>query len=420
MRQFKTIFKYEFKNYLTNKVFVGVTLALIILLGGITFIPRLIGSDDEDSTVNIADMPVMLVSCNTVEAGNLDSDTVKTIFTETFKDYNIVVTEENVEAIKEKINSKEAECAFVLDSYTSYTYYVDNLSLYDTNAETARQVFQNMYRMSAMITEGISPEAAQNIMSAQIEYETQSLGKDQVQNFFYTYIMIFALYMVILLYGQMVASSVASEKSSRAMELLVTSANPTSMMFGKVLSSCLAGLLQLAAIFGTVIVCFNINKTYWDSDGIMAAFFNIPTELLVYMLVFFVLGFLVYAFLYGATGSVVSKLEDLNTAVMPVTLLFIVGFMIVIMTMSSGNTDTLLLKVASYVPFTSPMAMFTRIAMSRVAAYEIAISIAVLAVSVVLVGVIAAKIYRMGVLLYGKRPSIGTIISTLRKEKTRR
>ena len=420
MRQFKTIFKYEFKNYLTNKVFVGVTLALIILLGGITFIPRLIGSDDADSTVNIADMPVMLVSCNTVEAGNLDSDIVKTIFAETFKDYNIVVTEENVEAIKEKITSKEAECAFVLDSYTSYTYYVDNLSLYDTNAETARQVFQNMYRMSAMITEGISPEAAQNIMSVQIEYETQSLGKDQVQNFFYTYIMIFALYMVILLYGQMVASSVASEKSSRAMELLVTSANPTSMMFGKVLSSCLAGLLQLAAIFGTVIVCFNINKTYWDSDGIMAAFFNIPTELLVYMLVFFVLGFLVYAFLYGATGSVVSKLEDLNTAVMPVTLLFIAGFMIVIMTMSSGNTDTLLLKVASYVPFTSPMAMFTRIAMSRVAAYEIAISIAILAVSVVLVGVIAAKIYRMGVLLYGKRPSIGTIISTLRKEKTRR
>ena len=78
MRQFKTIFKYEFKNYLTNKVFVGVTLALIILLGGITFIPRLIGSDDADSTVNIADMPVMLVSCNTVEAGNLDSDIVKT------------------------------------------------------------------------------------------------------------------------------------------------------------------------------------------------------------------------------------------------------------------------------------------------------------------------------------------------------
>lgn len=420
MRQFKTIFKYEFKNYLTNKVFVGVTLALIILLGGITFIPRLIGSDDADSTVNIADMPVMLVSCNTVEAGNLDSDIVKTIFAETFKDYNIVVTEENVEVIKEKITSKQAECAFVLDSYTSYTYYVDNLSLYDTNAETARQVFQNMYRMNAMITEGISPEAAQSIMSAQIEYETQSLGKDQVQNFFYTYIMIFALYMVILLYGQMVASSVASEKSSRAMELLVTSAKPTSMMFGKVLSSCLAGLLQLAAIFGTVIVCFNINKTYWDSDGIMAAFFNIPTELLVYMLVFFVLGFLVYAFLYGATGSVVSKLEDLNTAVMPVTLLFIVGFMIVMMTMSSGNTDTLLLKVASYVPFTSPMAMFTRIAMSRVAAYEIAISIAILAVSVVLVGVIAAKIYRMGVLLYGKRPSIGTIISTLRKEKTRR
>lgn len=79
-------------------------------------------------------------------------------------------------------------------------------------------------------------------MSIQITGEVESLGKDQFQNFFYTYIMIFALYMVILLYGQMVATNVATEKSSRAMEVLITSAKPNSMMFGKVLASCIAGL----------------------------------------------------------------------------------------------------------------------------------------------------------------------------------
>ena len=74
--------------------------------------------------------------------------------------------------------------------------------------------------------------------------------------------MIFALYTVIVLYGQMVASNVANEKSSRAMELLVTSAKPINMMFGKVIASCLAGLMQLVAVFGSAFLFFNINKEY--------------------------------------------------------------------------------------------------------------------------------------------------------------
>ena len=96
-----------------------------------------------------------------------------------------------------------------------------------------------------MVKSGVSSQDAGKIMNVQIEHTTTSLGKDQTKNFFYTYIMIFALYMVILLYGQMVATNVATEKSSRAMELLITSAKPVSMMFGKVIASCIAGLIQL-------------------------------------------------------------------------------------------------------------------------------------------------------------------------------
>lgn len=302
-----------------------------------------------------------------------------------------------------------------MNGLTSYTYYVNNLSMYDENTTVADEVLQNIYHMSAMMQSGMSAEDTQEIFSLQIEHETLSLGQDQMQNFFYTYIMIFALYMVILLYGQMVATNVATEKSSRAMEVLITSAKPTSMMFGKVIASCLAGLIQLVAVFGSALLFFNLNKTYWGDNAIVSSIFNMPTSLLIYMLIFFLLGFFIYAFMYGAIGSTTSKLEDINTSVMPVTMLFIIAFIVVVFSLSSGTVDNTLLKVCSYIPFTSPIAMFTRIAMSTVSFYEIAISIAILIVSAVGIGIISAKIYRVGVLLYGTTPKIGTVLKLIRK-----
>ena len=264
-----------------------------------------------------------------------------------------------------------------------------------------------------MMQNGISAEKAGEILSAQINHNVENLGKNQMQNFFYTYIMIFALYMVILLYGQLVATSVATEKSSRAMELLITSAKPTSMMFGKVMAACIAGLTQLTCIFGSAFLLFNINKGDWQDNQIVNSIFNMPLNLLIYMLLFFVLGFFIYAFLFGAVGSTVSKVEDINTAVMPITMLFIVAFMVVIFSMSSGNVDNILMIVCSYIPFTSPMAMFTRIAMSTVPIYEIIISTVILVASLFGVGILSAKIYRVGVLLYGTKPKIGSIIKSI-------
>ncbi len=234
-----------------------------------------------------------------------------------------------------------------------------------------------------------------------------------MRNFFYTYIMIFALYMVILLYGQMVATNVATEKSSRAMELLVTSVDPTSMMFGKVIASCLAGLLQLLCIFGSAFLLFNLNRELWAGNEIILSIFNIPLGLLLYMLLFFVLGFFLYAFLFGAVGSTASKLEDINTSVLPITMLFVIGFVVVMAGMGSGTVDSTLMRICSYVPFTSPMAMFTRIAMSTVPLYEVVLSVAILAGTVIAVGVVSARIYRVGVLLYGTKPKLGAILKSV-------
>lgn len=412
MQQFGKILKFELKHYLKNKVFVGVTVFLVLLIAAVMFFPRLSALfQSEDTTDSPAELSVMLVKAEDAS----QADMVKQVFAASFIDYEIQVTDAEISQIKDKITSGEAECAFVMTGPTAYTYYVNNLSMYDMNTEIADQVLGQIYQMNAMINGGMTAEQAGEVMNIQITSEVESLGKNQIQNFFYTYIMIFALYMVILLYGQMVATNVATEKSSRAMEVLITSAKPTSMMFGKVIASCFAGFIQLVAVFGSALIFYSLNKSYWGENMIVDSIFNIPPELLVYMLVFFVLGFLIYAFMFGAVGSTASKLEDINTSVMPITMLFVIAFVVVMTSMSSGNVDNTIMKVCSYIPFTSPMSMFTRIAMSTVPWHEIAISIAILIGSTVGIGVLSAKIYRVGVLLYGTPPKLGAILKAVWK-----
>ena len=413
MKQFGKILKFELKGYMRNKVFVGITIFLVVAIAVVMFIPNIIAAfESDEGDVTPTDLPTMLVYA---EDENL-SAIVKEYFGNAFVDYNVKVAEGSVDELKNDIISGNAECAFVMNSASSYTYYVNNLSMYDSNTAIADTVLQEVYRINAMVQNGLTPEQAGEIMSVQIESGTETLGKDQMQNFFYTYIMIFALYMVILLYGQMVATNVATEKSSRAMEVLVTSAKPTSMMFGKVLASCIAGFSQLVLVFGTAILLYNVNKEAL-SNPLIASIFDIPIELFIYLIVFFVLGFLIYAFMFGAIGSTASKLEDINTSVMPITFLFIIAFMVVMFSMGSGSVDNTAMLVCSYIPFTSPMAMFTRICMSTVAWYEIAISIAILIGSTVGIGVLSAKIYRVGVLLYGMPPKFSTIMKTVFKKQ---
>lgn len=412
MKQFAKILKFELSGYFKNKIFVGITVFLVIAIAVAMFIPNITAefkSNNDDTTSQ--EQPIMLVYSENSELLALS----KQYFKQAFTYYNVKIADGTLDDLKNQISSGSAECGFALSDAFSYTYYVNDLSIYDANTSIADTVLQEIYRVSAMIENGVTAEKASEIMSVQIESKTTALGKDQKQNFVYTYIMIFSLYTVIILYGQMVATNVATEKSSRAMEVLITSAKPTSMMFGKVLASCIAGLTQLIAVFGAALVFYNVNKDSWGDNKIIESICNIPLGLFAYLLVFFALGFLIYAFLYGAIGSTASKLEDINTSVLPITFLFIFAFIVVMFSMSSANVDNTLMKVCSYIPFTSPMAMFTRICMSTVEWYKIVISIVILICSTFSIGFIAAKIYRVGVLLYGTTPKISSIIKTVFK-----
>ena len=410
MKQFGVILRFELAGYLKNKIFVGITVFLVLALGVLLFFPRISALFESDDGPDQAaeDRPVMLL-----DVSDGDETALLAAFSAAFPDYEVRAGD--AADIEAQIASGEAACAFVLEGLGRYTYYVDDLSMYDMNTDIADQVLGQMYRLDAMTAGGLAPDQAADILSFQPELTVKTLGADQGQNFFYTYIMIFALYMVILLYGQMVANGVATEKSSRAMELLITSARPVSMMFGKVIAACLAGLMQLVCVFGAALAFYRLNRAVWGDNMLMGALFDMPPALLGYMLLYFVLGFFLYAFLFGAVGSTATKLEDINTSVLPIMIVFIAGFMVVVFAMSSGTVNSALMRVCSYVPFTSPMAMFTRIAMSTVSWYEIALSALILLASVFGVGVLAARIYRVGVLLYGSTPKPGDILRSLRK-----
>ena len=412
MGQFKLIFGYELKQNLRKKSFIVVTLLIVAALAVVLFFPRLQNLLTQNEGTGEAEvLPVMLLQVN----DETRAAAVQELFAATFFDYDVQLTSGDAAAIMDRIAEGSAQCAFVISAPNAYTYYVNNLSAYDTAQQRAQAALTQLWQQNIMLESGMTTEQISSAMNVQIDGQVENLGKNQIENMLYTYIMIFALFMVIMLYGQMVATNVATEKSSRAMELLVTSVKPTAMMFGKILAACLTGFVQLTVIFGSALLFYNCNLTYWADNMVISSLLSIPPELLGYMLLYFVLGFLLYAFLYGAAGSLVSRIEDISSMILPMSMLMLVGMMVSTGVISGGDAESTLVKACSYIPFTSPLTMFTRIAMSNVAWHEVAISAGILAASCVLIGVLSARIYRVGVLLYGNRPNMGTILKALKK-----
>lgn len=406
MKQFPTIFKFELKTLLQEKSYKVMTILGVILILLVMFFPRIVEQFENKDGGN-EDRPTMLL------AGEHKEDALP-LFEEAFPSYDVQLTDLSIPEIEDEIRDEVVKYAFDLENLENYRYFVKNVSLTDSNLAQADALVQMLYRADALTEAGLSPEEVALINMAPVHGEVVKLGKDQAQNYFYTYILLMFLYMVIIMYGMTVAMRVATEKSSRAMELLITSADPLALMFGKIIAACLAGFIQMALLLGTGIGSYFINKEYWEDNPVVSSMFEIPPELLAYMLVFFFLGFFLYAFLFGAAGSLVSKIEQVNTVATPITFLLLVGFMGTLISMGV-DVDNLAMKILSFIPFTSPMAMFTRIAMSTVAWYEIAISIGLLIITTLLIGIFTAKVYRIGVLLYGTPPKPKALWKALRR-----
>jgi ABC-2 type transport system permease protein len=234
------------------------------------------------------------------------------------------------------------------------------------------------------------------------------------------YLLVFLLYMSILLNSQSVMASVAEEKTSRIAELLVATTTPARLLSGKIAAAGVAGTLQLAIWIaaGAATGAGFVNTFSRSTPATRAALphaggiIDIPLTTIGAFVVFFILGFVQYATLYAAAASLINRTEDLGNVAGPLVIPVIGGFVVAQFAMQFPNAAGI--AIASEIPLLSPFVMFTRMTITTVPAWQIALAIVINALAVWAVIVAGGRIYRVGLLLYGRLPSIPQVITALR------
>lgn len=229
------------------------------------------------------------------------------------------------------------------------------------------------------------------------------LSKTGVSDYILSLLLIFLFFFAVYYYGYAVAMSIATEKSSRVMETLVVSASPQKILIGKIMAMGMLGLGQIIVIIGAGAVFYNLFVPEgFTVMGMKLSLEGINPVNLTVLLVYLILGYLLYAVLNSVCGALVSKIEDLQSAMMPVTMIALVSFYIGYISAAMGNNDGLIQKIAIYLPFSSPFAIQSQLVQGNVGPMQIAISLILLIVTIVIITLISGKIYAASVLHYGK------------------
>ena len=226
-------------------------------------------------------------------------------------------------------------------------------------------------------------------------------------------ILVVLIFITLTVYGMWVATSVASEKASRVMELLISAGTPRQLLVGKVVGVGAAGLTQYLAILlpATLVLALQdplATALIGPADPGEAPLIGLTLPILVAFGAFFILGFLLYAFVYAAAGSLVSRPEDIQQLAMPLSFVSMAGYFAAIFGMTAINSRVV--EVLSFVPFFSPYVMLARVMLGHVDAWEIALSLGLLVAAIGASMWIAARIYGAGVLLSGQRPGFRTFL----------
>lgn len=406
MKQFWKVLSFEIGNYFKNKSFITTTRVIlfitIALVAVPTFIPGLLDKGEKGSKQEVEVYGICMLSD--------ESEEIFRLFPEAAMDGEWQVYD-TAKSLRNAVESGETECGFVLNSSTDYTYVVQNNSMYDNNQSKFQDLLKQVYEKNYMLSKGISPEEVDSLQQTEITSDMEILGKNSARNYGYTYILIFSLYFLILFYGQMIATAVTTEKSNRAIEILVTSVNTNSLIFGKVIAGAVAGATQMVVILGGAFGTYSVFREEWGNA--LDFLFHVPGQVWAVYIVFGLVGYLLYSFVFGVFGALVSKTEDISKNATGITLITVASFLIAIFGMQ--NSDSLMLKVASYVPFTSSNAMLVRVAMGTVGTWEIIVSFLLLLVTCILVGILAGRLFRLGTLMYGNPVKLSSALKKLRQ-----
>jgi ABC-2 type transport system permease protein len=223
----------------------------------------------------------------------------------------------------------------------------------------------------------------------------------------------FVMYLAILMYGQIILGAVIEEKETRIAEILFSSVKPFTLMMGKLVGVSFVALTQLA-IWG---LAFSVFAVYGigvlASRGISARIPGVPLLHYIYFALFFLLGYFMYATIYALVGSMVTTAQEGGQLAMPIILILVISFYLFLPV--SRSPDSPFSFWVSIIPFSAPVAMLVRIVTQTPPFWQIALSLVVGFGTVLLIMWAASRIYRVGMLMYGKRASIPEAIRWARQ-----
>ncbi|CAM3178723.1 ABC transporter permease [Filibacter tadaridae] len=410
MREFWIIFKQAFVTKAKTKSFVitsAVMIAAIFLFANVSkiidVVQNVTGGDSEE-TLQVIDTSGVLV------------DKLNEQFNVNEKAITVELSDKTEQELMKKVEEEKIDSFLTLaldDSNTIQANYT-TMSATDfslpSKIQDALQTIQTEMKAEEL---SLSGEQVQTLFLP-IQFEQNNISpsakseNELNQARVLVYVLMFVIYFAVILYSSMIATEVATEKSSRVMEILISSVSPVKHMFAKVLGIGSLGLAQIA-LYG--IAGFIAMKTAaTEIPGGFSDFFSfsdINKVTLLYAIVFFLLGYFLYATLAALLGSLVSRTEDVQQMIMPMTMLIVVAF--ILAASGLGNPELGYLQITSFIPFFAPLVMFLRVGMLDLPVWEPLLSIAIMLVTIFLLGWFGARVYRGGVLMYGPSRSLKDI-----------
>ena len=399
MKDLFIVTKFTMKDMLQRKSFIITTIIFLIMIVVGFNIPNFMKMLNKDSDVNKIEI---------IDSGNVFEGTL-----ESLKDldtgYEIQISNENYEKIKEKIENEEIDSAIIVekqDENIKIRYIVKSATMMSGVPENIISTLNTLYTNIQINKLGLTEEQLKSI-TPNFEFALEQTDEEASGNVYAMMLLSIVLFYAIYFCAYQVSSSITTEKTSKIIETLVTSTSPKTIVLGKTLGIGIVGLLQMILLVGTALISAKMFLEPGTLDSIIDVS-KITPYLGIITIIYFIFGYFEYALLYALTGSTVSKPEDIQSANGPVAILAVIGFYLSYFTMMNPASE--LNIFASILPISSPFCMPFRIMMGLAKPTDVIISIVILLITGIIIAKIAIKIYSNAILNYGTKMSFNDIV----------
>ncbi|WP_440614864.1 ABC transporter permease [Bacillus subtilis] len=418
MNKFWIMLSHTYKNKIMAKSFIistVITVLLVLVVTNLESIISLFQGDDAKEKIAVVDETNELYPVFSKQLKAVDTD----------GDLDVKLSKQSEDEVTKQVKDESLDGMLIIkrDEKGTISGTYKALTISDESTyQTLQQALTQTKTAVGTAELGVSQETISSLYApvtvGQKALKEGTKSEEELgQTVGLVYIMLFVIYFSVIMYASMIAMEVATEKSSRVMEILISSMPPIQQMFAKLLGIGLVGITQLAIIIGAGSLSLKLNQKSETASSV-GGFLNltdVSATTVIYAVIFFLLGYFLYATLAAFLGSVVSRIEDVQQTITPMTLLVVAGFMIAMFGLNAPDAG--FITVTSFIPFFTPMIMFLRVGMLDIPFWQAAVGIGITLLTIVILAVIGARIYKGGVLIYGNSSAFKAIKQALRLAK---